>query len=114
MIVDNHSGFKHTQVNAYVFEVPKEDESSGLPPPQSVPFKCFYLKEPRSRRSLGRPRENLPTPRDDGWMEVEMGRYYVNHDIDESVMLRMTLTEVEVLHWKSGLIVQGIELRPLD
>ena len=55
--------------------------------------------------------------RDDGWMEIEMGRYKVgsmgNGD-DKVKNLQMIMRESKELHWKSGLIVQGIEIRPLD
>ncbi|KAK9747921.1 hypothetical protein RND81_02G023400 [Saponaria officinalis] len=76
--------------------------------------KSFYLKSPnvRSRRrsSLG----ERPVARSDGLMEIEMGTYRV--EVDEkgqNVVLEMSLKEIELLHWKSGLVVHGIELRPL-
>ncbi|CAO2841380.1 unnamed protein product [Amaranthus hypochondriacus] len=55
--------------------------------------------------------------RDDGWMEIEMGRYKVgsmgNGD-DKGGNLQIIMRESKELHWKSGFILQGIEIRPLD
>ncbi|PIA36199.1 hypothetical protein AQUCO_03400246v1 [Aquilegia coerulea] len=52
----------------------------------------------------------FPSDRGDGWMEVELGEFY--NDQGEDGEVQMTLREVQGGHWKSGLIVQGIELRP--
>ncbi|XAR48351.1 hypothetical protein NMG60_11031154 [Bertholletia excelsa] len=51
-----------------------------------------------------------PTKRGDGWMEVELGEYY--HEGGEERELEMSLMEVKGGHWKTGLVVQGIEIRP--
>ncbi|KAL2896278.1 putative F-box protein PP2-B12 [Bienertia sinuspersici] len=107
--VDENHGFDLTPVKTSVYEFMDEDGSED-PHPDSVPCKCFYLKDPRTTV----PREELPNARDDGWMEIEMGRYYVNDCVDERVWLKMRLAEIEQLHSKMGLIVEGIELRPLD
>lgn len=47
--------------------------------------------------------------REDGWMEVELGEYFVKGGEDD---LEMSVMEVKGGNWKSGLIVQGIEIRP--
>ncbi|KAF5199454.1 F-box protein pp2-b10 [Thalictrum thalictroides] len=52
----------------------------------------------------------FPSERGDGWMEIELGEFY--NDQGEDGEVQMTLTETKGGHWKSGLIVQGIELRP--
>ncbi|KAK9160561.1 hypothetical protein Syun_006902 [Stephania yunnanensis] len=52
----------------------------------------------------------FPWSRGDGWMEVEMGEFY-NEGGDQRDV-QMSLTEIKGGHWKAGLIVQGIELRP--
>jgi hypothetical protein len=53
-----------------------------------------------------------PERRDDGWSEMEMGRLRVEETVaaEEEVMVSF-----EVLGWypKSGLVVDGIEFRPL-
>ncbi|KAK9137856.1 hypothetical protein Sjap_008450 [Stephania japonica] len=52
----------------------------------------------------------FPVSRGDGWMEVEMGEIYIEGGDKGDV--QMSLTEIKGGHWKAGLIVQGIELRP--
>ncbi|KAG1361503.1 F-box protein [Cocos nucifera] len=51
-----------------------------------------------------------PQARADGWMEMEMGEFY--NDEGEDGEVEMSFMEVEGGHWKSGLIIQGIEIRP--
>lgn len=51
-----------------------------------------------------------PKPRGDGWMEIELGGYFNQGGEDRE--LEMSVLEVEGGGWKSGLIVQGIEIRP--
>ncbi|KAG1361502.1 F-box protein [Cocos nucifera] len=51
-----------------------------------------------------------PQARADGWMEMEMGEFY--NDEGEDGEVEMSFMEVKGGHWKSGLIVQGIEIRP--
>lgn len=51
-----------------------------------------------------------PKDRNDGWKEVEIGEFYTGNGEDGEVEMR--LREVDGLRWKSGLIVQGIEIRP--
>lgn len=47
--------------------------------------------------------------RDDGWMEVEMGNFYLADDDEGKVQARL----FERTTSKSGLIVEGIEFRPI-
>ncbi|GFY82591.1 phloem protein 2-B10 [Actinidia rufa] len=70
-----------------------------------------YLKF-RRRRRVSRAAHNgvLPRGREDGWMEVELGEFF--NDGGENGEVRMRLMETERLNSKSGLIVEGIELRP--
>ncbi|KAE9451174.1 hypothetical protein C3L33_16909, partial [Rhododendron williamsianum] len=53
-----------------------------------------------------------PKARGDGWMEIEMGEYFNKGGGGEDEELEMSVMEVERGDWKSGLIVQGIEIRP--
>ncbi|KAI8539461.1 hypothetical protein RHMOL_Rhmol09G0184800 [Rhododendron molle] len=53
-----------------------------------------------------------PKARGDGWMEIEMGEYFNKGGGGENKELEMSVMEVERGDWKSGLIVQGIEIRP--
>lgn len=52
----------------------------------------------------------LPCLRDDGWMEVELGEFYNNEGEDGEV--EMNFMETKGRHYKRGLFVQGIEIRP--
>ncbi|KAK1283749.1 F-box protein PP2-B11 [Acorus calamus] len=58
------------------------------------------------------PAGRVPHWRGDGWMEVEMGEFYVENGAEGEV--DMTLTEVNRGLWKKGLIVLGIEVRPKE
>ncbi|KAL2896433.1 putative F-box protein PP2-B12 [Bienertia sinuspersici] len=110
MDVSRHTGFESTPVNAYVYEFLEENRSED-PHYDAGPPKPVHLIVPSTRR----PQEELIyARRDDGWMEIEMGRYYVHDFVDERVRLKMRLKQIEKLNWKNGLIVEGIELRPLD
>ncbi|XP_020599127.1 putative F-box protein PP2-B12 [Phalaenopsis equestris] len=51
-----------------------------------------------------------PQLRQDGWMEILLGEFY-NEDGDDGEVV-MSFLEIKGGHWKSGLIVQGIEIRP--
>ncbi|XP_042501121.1 F-box protein PP2-B10-like [Macadamia integrifolia] len=53
-----------------------------------------------------------PKKREDGWMEIEMGEFFNERGEDGEV--EMSLMEVKGGQWKSGLIIQGIELRPKE
>lgn len=46
----------------------------------------------------------------DGWLEVELGEFY-NDEGDEGDV-EIKLYEITELHWKRGLIIQGLEIRP--
>ncbi|KAF8369753.1 hypothetical protein HHK36_032223 [Tetracentron sinense] len=54
----------------------------------------------------------FPQERGDGWMEIEMGEFF--NDRGEDGEVEMSLTEVKDGNWKSGLLIQGIELRPKE
>ena len=53
-----------------------------------------------------------PTLRRDGWWEVEMGRLRTS---DEAVAEEEVAVSFEVLGWypKRGLVIEGVEFRPL-
>ena len=52
----------------------------------------------------------LPRHRRDGWLEVEIGVFHSCNGIDEEIV--MSFMERSDYHCKSGLIVQGFEVRP--
>lgn len=51
-----------------------------------------------------------PNERADGWLEMELGEFLCQAEEDGE--LEMMCAEYKNLCWKSGLIVQGIEVRP--
>ncbi|XP_059625418.1 putative F-box protein PP2-B12 [Cornus florida] len=89
-------------------------------------LRCFHLcpsgvQRRRKTRQMGfhdirtmqRPQvlqQGCPKQRGDGWMEMELGKY-LNKDREDGE-LEICLQEVKGGHMKSGLILQGIEIRP--
>ncbi|KAK2966390.1 hypothetical protein RJ640_013700 [Escallonia rubra] len=63
----------------------------------------IYLRHKECRE------KTVTRERDDGWLEIELGAFY-NDGSEKEV--KMGLKEVEGVHLKGGLIVEGIELRP--
>ncbi|KAM7526654.1 hypothetical protein LguiA_016556 [Lonicera macranthoides] len=67
------------------------------------------MMRPQVRRDEGQ----YPKRRGDGWLEVELGEYVSNSkNGEENAELEMSVMEVRGGNWKSGLIVEGIEIRP--
>ncbi|KAM7474180.1 hypothetical protein LguiB_021423 [Lonicera macranthoides] len=52
----------------------------------------------------------IPEEREDGWMEIELGEFFSNERDKE---VKMRLMEVKGLQLKGGLIIEGIEVRPI-
>ncbi|PWA62728.1 F-box domain, Phloem protein 2-like protein [Artemisia annua] len=52
-----------------------------------------------------------PSKREDGWMEVELGEFFVGENSED---VKMNLMEVKGHQLKGGLIIEGIELRPTN
>ncbi|KAK9161624.1 hypothetical protein Syun_007965 [Stephania yunnanensis] len=48
--------------------------------------------------------------REDGWMEIELGEFYVDGVVGREV--KMSLVESKGVHLKGGLVIEGIEVRP--
>nr|GMC58649.1 putative late blight resistance protein homolog R1A-3 isoform X2 [Ipomoea batatas] len=65
-----------------------------------------FLTEKRSSEDPGR----FSNCRHDGWMEIKLGDFYISSRNEGDV--EMQLWNFENEHWKSGLIVKGIEVRP--
>ncbi|XP_042401117.1 F-box protein PP2-B11-like [Zingiber officinale] len=59
---------------------------------------------------IGAEEVRTPWNREDGWMEIEMGRFLSDHE-DRSV--QVLFHQVRVMNYKTGLLVQGIEFRPV-
>ncbi|KAL9227442.1 hypothetical protein vseg_003130 [Gypsophila vaccaria] len=121
MISNDPAGFGRTPVKATVLEVDEDDEGPPRNNSHRMDIKSYYLqtvsRRAHSRRVRRAPGE-VPFDRGDGWMEVELGRYRVGH-IDKVSsshrdVVEMTLWEAETGGAKTGLVVQCIDLRPLD
>lgn len=54
----------------------------------------------------------VPQSRGDGWMEIKLGEFYNDGEEGEDDEVVISLLEVKGGHWKSGLIIEGIEIRP--
>ncbi|KAG4997642.1 hypothetical protein AAZX31_10G160100 [Glycine max] len=52
-----------------------------------------------------------PNARSDGWLEIEMGEFF-NTGLDDEV--QMSVVETKGGNWKSGLFIEGIEVKPKE
>ncbi|KAK9993798.1 hypothetical protein SO802_023501 [Lithocarpus litseifolius] len=74
-----------------------------LPAVQQGPQARVVL--PQQQQHTSRPKQ-----RNDGWLEIELGQFF--NEGGEADELQFGLKEEESLSMKSGLIVEGIEIRP--
>ncbi|KAG8369093.1 hypothetical protein BUALT_Bualt15G0114300 [Buddleja alternifolia] len=56
--------------------------------------------------------ERIAQKREDGWLEMELGEFFVGDDEISEEEITMSLMEVKGNQLKGGLIVEGIEVRP--
>ncbi|KAK6911610.1 Phloem protein 2-like [Dillenia turbinata] len=70
----------------------------------------FGLNGIHDSTSEVRGNEKSMIQREDGWMEIELGEFFRGEDNEE---VKMSLKEVKGYHLKGGLIVEGIEVRPM-
>ncbi|KAI4378101.1 hypothetical protein MLD38_015634 [Melastoma candidum] len=70
--------------------------------------------EMRAQTMLREDEIKRPRERKDGWVEVEMGEVFSGGRGEETRQgkVGMRVREVNRLDWKSGIIIQGIEIRP--
>ncbi|XP_058182261.1 putative F-box protein PP2-B12 [Rhododendron vialii] len=102
IIDQRHTGLESLPVKASVRFVNGEDEY------EDNNSSTVFLKL-RTLRSVGGGQNGrLPQTRKDGWMEIELGEFY--NDVADDGEVEMRLREVSSS--KSGLIVEGIEVRP--
>ncbi|KAJ8449115.1 hypothetical protein Cgig2_004170 [Carnegiea gigantea] len=101
-LTDNYTGFEGVPLKVSVSEV---DETGHHP----MVTNSVYLTAQE-----GLP-EGVPRPVD-GWREIQMGTYQVGggDGVRGSVFLEMSVGQTEIGNWKHGLLIEGIELRPLD
>ena len=90
-----------------------DEDESGAVPTNYWPIGLFPRQRTRRRNGRAVPHgENvtLPQKRADGWMELELGEFF-NEGGEEDGEVSFSLIETKGGNWKSGLIVQGIEIR---
>ncbi|KAL5990451.1 hypothetical protein ACLOJK_011353 [Asimina triloba] len=64
----------------------------------------------RTNAGNARAHGRIPQPRSDGWVEIELGECF--HDEGDEGYMDMSLMEIKGGNWKSGIIIEGIEIRP--
>ncbi|EOA25533.1 hypothetical protein CARUB_v10018877mg [Capsella rubella] len=76
-------------------------------------YVCFdeARDEQFRRRDRGK---NLVKPerRKDGWMEIKLGEFFNEGGLSSYDDIEMVALENKLRHWKRGLIIRGIEIRP--
>ncbi|XP_024037503.1 F-box protein At2g02240 [Citrus clementina] len=68
----------------------------------------------RSSSQASTPKENdgyFPKERKDEWLEIELGDFFNEEDVEDGE-LEMSVLELAGGHWKCGLVIQGIDIRP--
>nr|GEV02562.1 hypothetical protein [Tanacetum cinerariifolium] len=106
---------KSTYVAYLVFRITRDSMGLAVPAKATVSFggirnetSNVYLKQPRVWAHEEAPTHAAPTTRKDGWMEIGLGELY--HEDGDEGDVEMKFQEHH--SFKSGLIVEGIELRP--
>ncbi|KAI7747556.1 hypothetical protein M8C21_012068 [Ambrosia artemisiifolia] len=116
-----------TTPEAYGFEYQPVEVCIGPIGDNSQTRMVYLDPHAQTRRRLQRPRgvgssgrgvfvvpfpceDNCPKHRKDGWFEVEIGEYFNKGREDTEV--EISVVEVKGGNSKSGLIIQGIEIRP--
>ncbi|KAL9689234.1 hypothetical protein QQ045_033668 [Rhodiola kirilowii] len=103
--------FKLTD-DSFGFEFPPSEASAAIPIGESYgDTRNIYLVAEEDQAGPERADE-YPKRRADGWMEVELGTFFVNGDDDDDGKIKMSFIEIWDGYWRKGLIVLGIELRP--
>lgn len=73
----------------------------------------MYLQRPETTdnrlHALLQENDGFPHLRKDGWMEIKLGEFECKEGEDYEV--KMEFDEIKHRHWKTGLIVEGIEVR---
>ncbi|PKI47308.1 hypothetical protein CRG98_032283 [Punica granatum] len=55
----------------------------------------------------------VPSERGDGWMEIELGQFFTGGPEESTKEVKMSLKEVKGYQLKGGLVIEGIEIRPI-
>ncbi|KAH0936476.1 hypothetical protein HID58_013593 [Brassica napus] len=96
--------FKRASSRSYGFDhTPIETE---------VGFTGKEVRKTRERESGGNVEE--PKERSDKWSEVKLGSFYIDDGgCDDGDEVEVAIMETRMGQWKSGLVFQGIEIRPV-
>ncbi|KAF8117028.1 hypothetical protein N665_0012s0043 [Sinapis alba] len=77
------------------------------------PWMRFPREEVEGERESGGNVEE-PKERGDKWSEVKLGSFYINDGgCDDGDEVEIAILETRMGQWKSGLVFQGIEIRPM-
>ncbi|KAK4282966.1 hypothetical protein QN277_014275 [Acacia crassicarpa] len=107
--------------SAYGFEYQPVEVSFGIANDSDAPKRlvCLHprgaLRRRRRRQQIvprraENPNLQYPNKREDGCFEIELGDFF-NQGRDDKE-LGMAVCEINGGHWKSGLFIQGFEIRP--
>ncbi|XP_010502246.1 PREDICTED: putative F-box protein PP2-B8 [Camelina sativa] len=100
-------GFENVAVEVVVGVVGKDLEESCRR------YVCFdeARDEQFRRRDRGK---NLVKPerRNDGWMEINLGEFFNEGGLSKYDEIEVVALENKLRHWKRGLIIRGVEIRP--
>ncbi|XP_030458903.1 putative F-box protein PP2-B12 [Syzygium oleosum] len=117
--VHENYGFENRPVEVSIFSGSMGERSNiFLDPDGRLRQQCQTAREryshvfrEASAAGLVQAREKqIPRDRGDGWKEVDLGEFFVSDP--PTGELQINLMEVKSGNWKSGLVIQGIELRP--
>lgn len=76
-------------------------------------YVCFDEDMDKQFRSRDRGKNLVkPERRKDGWMEIKLGEFFNEGGLLNNDEIEMVALESKQRHWKRGLIIRGIEIRP--
>lgn len=101
----------HTTYSAYlIFKLCPESYGLELPAQQASVTVGAQISKQDVCLNPDDEEMRAPSARSDGWMEMELGEFFSGDGSEGEVSMR--LREVEVLNWKRGLVIEGIQVRP--
>ena len=79
---------------------------------QTVCLGLFVMEPNQQDQIIPPPQQQTSRPkrREDGWLEIELGQFFNGGGEDDELQIK--LMEIEAGTHKTGLIVEGIEIRP--
>ncbi|KMZ68077.1 hypothetical protein ZOSMA_24G01000 [Zostera marina] len=91
-------------------------ESMVKIPDEVICHEILYLKCRQTRELISNVDEPqlkpkyFPKLRNDRWMEIGLGEFLNEYGVEEEI--KIVFREIKNLHWKRGLVIEGIEFRP--